>query len=336
MATATNVNNSLVKQNGNGKPPVFSVYLNQESTKKWLNNMIGGDTARSQRFMTAVISVVSNNPALAKCDHVSIITAALAGEALKLSPAPQMGQYYMVPFNDKYKGATAVFVLGYKGYIQLAIRSGYYRKLNVLAIKDGELVYFDPLTEDIEINLINDDTVREAAETTGYYAMFEYQNGFRKAMYWSKEKMLAHADKYSPAFKAEKYQQLLSGKISQSEAWKYSSFWYKDFDGMAYKTMLRQLISKWGIMSIEMQDAYSKDNHAITANMEPEYISGVDEHNEALPSPSETQTTADDSNKPASEDDPFLSNDDLPEPGTDEYAEMSRRADLEAEMESAV
>lgn len=247
MAT---VNNSLVKQNG--KQPAFSVYMNNDATKKWINGMIGGNTAQSQRFMTSIISVVSNNPpsgnpdrpTLGDCNHVSIITAALAGEALKLSPAPQMGQYYMVPFKDKKKGPVAAFVLGYKGYIQLAIRSGYYRKINVLAIKAGELVNFDPLTEDIEINLIQNDTEREAAETTGYYAMFEYQNGFRKAMYWSKEKMLAHADKYSAAFSAAKYEQLMSGKIPQSEAWKYSSFWYKDFDGMAYKTMLRQLISK--------------------------------------------------------------------------------------------
>jgi recombination protein RecT len=102
--------------------------------------------------------------------------------------------------------------------------------------------------------------------------MFEYTNGFRKAMYWSREKMMAHADKYSMAFSAQKYQDLLDGKIPQSEMWKYSSFWYKDFDGMAYKTMLRQLISKWGIMSIDLQTAIDKDMAAIHDDGSVDYV----------------------------------------------------------------
>ena len=95
----------------------------------------------------------------------------------------------MVPFKNNKKGCKeAQFQLGYKGYIQLAIRSGQYKKLNVLAIKEGELVRFDPLNEEIEVNLIDDEEAREEAKTIGYYAMFEYTNGFRKAMYWSKKK----------------------------------------------------------------------------------------------------------------------------------------------------
>ena len=125
------------------------------------------------------------------------------------------------------------------------------------------------MTEDIEINLIVDDTERENTETTGYYAMFEYTNGFRKAMYWSKEKMLAHADKYSRAFSAQAYKDLQEGKIPEKDMWKYSSFWYKDFDGMAFKTMLRQLISKWGVMSTEMQMAYSNDGAVIARDGTP-------------------------------------------------------------------
>ena len=89
--------------------------------------------------------------------------------------------------------------------------------------------------------------------------MFEYVNGFRKAIYWSKQKMEAHADKFSKAFNLDAYRKLQAGKIPEKDLWKYSSFWYKDFDSMAFKTLLRQLISKWGVMSIEMQDAYTKD-----------------------------------------------------------------------------
>ncbi len=265
------VNNSLVQRTGNGKPQTFSAFLTSDAIKNRINNMVGGKDG--QRFISAVISAVSVNPGLSECDHSTILSAALLGESLKLSPSPQLGQYYMVPFNDKKRGTkVAQFQLGYKGYIQLAIRSGYYKKLNVLAIKEGELLGFDALNEEINVKLIEDDTEREAAKTIGYYAMFEYTNGFRKAMYWSREKMMAHADKYSMAFSAQKYQELLDGKIPQSEMWKYSSFWYKDFDGMAYKTMLRQLISKWGIMSIDLQTAIDKDMATIHEDGSVEYV----------------------------------------------------------------
>ena len=264
------ITNSLTKSKGN-KPQTFSAFLTSDAIKARINNMVGGKDG--QRFITSIISAVSINPMLAECDHSTILSAAMLGESLKLSPSPQLGQYYLVPFNDKKRGTkVAQFQLGYKGYIQLAIRSGYYKKLNVLAIKEGELVSFNPLEEEIVVDLVQDDTKREALPTIGYYAMFEYQNGFKKAMYWSREKMMAHADKYSMAFSAEKYQDLLDGKIPQSEMWKYSSFWYKDFDGMAYKTMLRQLISKWGIMSIEMQKAMDGDMGAINEDGSVDYV----------------------------------------------------------------
>ena len=151
-------------------------------------------------------------------------------------------------------GSNAQFILGYKGMIQLAIRSGMYKKLNVLSIKEGELIRYDPLNEEIEVNLIDDEVQRENAETIGYYAMFEYTNGFRKSLYWSKEKMKNHGKTYSKSFD------------------KSSSFWQKDFDVMAYKTMLRQLISKWGIMSIDMQIAYESDMAVIKEDGSKEYI----------------------------------------------------------------
>ena len=115
----------------------------------------------------------------------------------------------------------------------------------------------------------------------GYYAMFEYENGFRKTLYWSKKKMLAHAEKYSPAFKrnggARSLELLQQGKIPEKEMWKYSSFWFKDFDGMAMKTMLRQLISKWGIMSIDLQTAVDKDMAVIHEDGSAEYVENEQE-----------------------------------------------------------
>ena len=239
--------------------PKFSVAIQSDAYKNLINNTLN-DPKRSSRFIANITSAVSVNPVLQECDAATILSAGLLGEALNLSPSPQLGQFYMVPYDDKKRGCkVAQFQLGYKGYIQLAIRSGQYRKINVLPIKEGELVSFDPMTEEIEVNLIEDDELREKTPTAGYYAMFEYVNGFRKAIYWSYKKMLNHADQYSKAFSKKAYQDLKDNKIPQSDLWKYSSFWYKNFDDMACKTMLRQLISKWGIMSIEMQKALEYD-----------------------------------------------------------------------------
>lgn len=231
----------------------FSQFMASPVVVNKVNNIVGGKDG--QRFITAIVSAVSNNTALSECSQSSILSAALLGESLKLSPSSQLGQYYMVPFNSK-GGKVAQFQLGYKGYIQLAIRSGQYKKLNVLAIKEGELIRYDPLNEEIEVRLIDDELAREQAKTIGYYAMFEYTNGFRKTMYWSKEKMEAHALKYSKGYQVKKGY----------------TFWEKDFDAMAYKTMLRQLISKWGIMSIEMQMAMDGDMAVINEDGTKEYV----------------------------------------------------------------
>lgn len=260
----------------------LTAYLTQDAVKKQINSVVGGKNGT--RFISSIISAVQTTPALQECTNPSILSAALLGEALNLSPSPQLGQFYMVPFDNKKKGCKeAQFQLGYKGYVQLAIRSGYYKRLNVLAVKEGELIRYDPLNEEIEVDLIEDDIIREETPTAGYYAMFEYENGFKKTMYWSKRKMMAHAEKYSQAFKrnggAKSLELLEQGKISEKEMWKYSSFWFKDFDGMALKTMLRQLISKWGIMSIELQTALDNDMAVIHEDGSAEYVENETQDN---------------------------------------------------------
>ncbi len=241
----------------------FQAFIKNENVLKNISETLGSET-KTKRFVASVISAVSMNQALQECQAPTIISAALLGESLDLSPSPQLGHYYLVPFKDNRAGViNATFQLGYKGYIQLAIRSGQYKKMNVIAIKEGELISYNPLDEELQVELIEDEYEREQRPTIGYYAMFELINGFRKTMYWSKRKMMAHAEKYSTAFKfnggVKALKKLENGEIPEKELWKYSSFWFKDFDGMAFKTMLRQLISKWGIMSIEMQSAYVND-----------------------------------------------------------------------------
>ncbi|WP_346997657.1 recombinase RecT [Coprococcus comes] len=288
------VNNSLARQDQSMK---LSVYLQNDAVKKQINQVVGGKNGT--RFISSIVSAVQSTPALQECTSPSIVNAALLGEALNLSPSPQLGQFYMVPFDNKKKGCKeAQFQLGYKGYIQLAIRSGYYKKLNVLAIKEGELVRYDPLDEEVEVNLIDDDILREEAPTMGYFAMFEYENGFRKTLYWSKKKMLAHAEKYSFAFYknggAKSLELLEQGKIPEKDMWKYSSFWFKDFDGMALKTMLRQLISKWGIMSIDLQNAIDKDMAVIHEDGKTEYVDAVKAEDDGVVSDQELQEVQED------------------------------------------
>lgn len=230
--------NSLIKT-GN-----FSYFLSSESVKQKINEVIGGK--EGQAFITNICSAVANNSELAKCENWSIVLSALQGAALKLSP--QLQQYYLIPFNDKTKDLRqAQFQIGYKGYIQLAIRSAQYKNINVIELKEGEVVNYNRLTEKIETKFIEDDELREKTPTTGYYASIETINGFTKTIYWTKKKMLAHAKKYSQAYRYD----LQKGYTN--------SIWSKDFDIMALKTLIKQLIGKWGIMSVELQDAYTKD-----------------------------------------------------------------------------
>ncbi len=272
-------NQAMTTQNGAAVAPkkmTFSMAINTSGYQKLINNTLK-DPAKVQRFVSAITSAVAVNPQLQACDPSTILSGALLGESLGLSPSPQLGQYYLVPFDVQAKDADgnklymtdergnfiwetnektgkrykvplkvkqAQFQLGYKGYVQLALRSGYYKRLNVMSVKQGELKRYDPMWEEIDIELIQDEAVRERTETIGYVAMFEYQNGFRKVLYWSRDKMEAHALRYSKGYAAR------SGY----------TFWEKDFDAMAYKTMLRQLISKWGIMSIDLQNAFEQDS----------------------------------------------------------------------------
>ena len=243
--------------NMTAQKPKFSAMISTEGYQRMINNALR-DPKRAQRFIASITSAVATNPSLQECDPATILSGALLGESLGLSPSPQLGQYYLVPFKNNKKGTVdAQFQLGYKGYVQLALRSGYYKHLNVIAVKVGELVRFNPLTEEVELDLNPDELDREASATIGYLASFEYLNGFRKTIYWSKEKMEAHALRYSKGYAAKKGY----------------TFWEKDFDAMAFKTMLRQLISKWGIMSVDLQTAFEAD---VVAEQDGDYVQAVE------------------------------------------------------------
>lgn len=215
----------------------FSQAIQTPMYKNLVNNTLG-DPARGARFIANITSAVAVNPALQECNPGTILAGALLGESLLLQPSPQLGQFYLVPFKSKAKrdrqgnviepaSVKAQFMLGYKGYIQLALRTGQYKRLNVLEVKAGELSGWDPFEERFhEMHFIEDFEKRAAMPTVGYIAHFEYINGFEKTLYWTSDQMMAHADKYSQAFSAAAYKKLLNGEIPQDELWKYSSFWY--------------------------------------------------------------------------------------------------------------
>ena len=252
--------------------PKFSVMLQTDGYKKLINNTLG-DPERAKRFVASISSAVATNPALQECDAGTILSGALLGEALNLSPSPVLGQYYLVPFKNTKKGTTdAQFILGAKGYVQLAIRSGQYKDIDYIEVREGEYKGRNKQNGKQEFEFIEDEEERLSKPIIGYMAYFEMLNGFYKQIYWSKEKVLQHADKYSKAFNISDYKKLQAGQIPEKDLWKYSSYWYKDLDGMAFKTLLRQLISKFGVMSIDMQDAYAKDMSVLRENGDYDYV----------------------------------------------------------------
>ena len=243
------INNSLT---GKTAQPKFSVALQSESYQKLIRDTLG-DKNRVARFVAGISSAVAVTPSLQNCDYGSVLTAALVGESLGLSPSPALGQYYIVPYANKGQ-----FQLGWRGYVSLAMRSNQYKKLIVTSVKEGEMKSYNPFTEEYELVPITDINERDKSKTVGYYATFELTSGFVKAIYWSKEKMLAHATKYSTAFRNK------GG----------NSPWLNEegFEQMAYKTMLRQLISKHGVMSNELQTAFESDYAVIKEDGSKVYV----------------------------------------------------------------
>ena len=285
------VKNSLVSRQGKLD---FSVYLTQDAAKQQINKLLGGKVG--PRFISALVSAVQANPALQECTNPSILSAALLGEALNLSPSLNWDSIIWYRLTIKARDVKRhSSSLGIKDISSWQNAVACIKKFNVISIKEGELVSYNPLEEELEVNLIEDDIIREETPTIGYYAMFEEVNGYKHSMYWSKRKMLAHADKYSQAFHLHavtssnpkysrvSYEDFEKGNYPKEDAWKYSSFWYKDFDAMAHKTMLRQLISKWGTMSIDLQTAVEKDMAVIREDGSPEYVENeVQEDNVAV------------------------------------------------------
>lgn len=260
----------------------MAAYLGTESVRQIIVSTVGEKDA--QRFISSVVSAVQTNPSLAECTKSSIISAALVGHTLELPQSPQLQMFYLVPYDNKKKIVNpqtgreeetkvkeAVFMLSWRGYYQLALRSGKYQKIHVTDIREGEFISYDPIEDVFNFEPVLDLQKRNTLPVVGYYAFYRKHDGFEKGIYWSKEQVEEHAKRYSVTYRSKK-------------DWvRDNSFWSKDFDAMAKKTLLRQLISKYGEMSVEMQRAYQADMAVISENNEPIYVDNVpDEPEKAI------------------------------------------------------
>lgn len=255
------MNNNQVQTKPTNQVSQMTTFLSSNAVKNKVNAIVGAK--EGDKLISNLVSNIQQNPTLAECTQGSIINGALAGHALKLDFALQ--QAYLVPFNDnKTDQKNAQFCIGWKGYVQLALRSGQYRFLNVKELKEGELIDFDELTEEYEIKWIKDKVERNKKPTTHYIAIFELINGFRKSIIWTKDEMEIHARTYSSAY-----------QYDLKKGYK-NSWWSKDFDNQAKKTMIRQIISKFGVMSTEMQTAYTQDMGVIDENGNPTYVDNAE------------------------------------------------------------
>lgn len=264
------VNNSLANSNQKRRLGM-TAYLNQDAVKAQINSILGGK--RGTAFISSIVSAVQATPALQECTNPSILSAALLGESLNLSNSPSLGQFWIIPYNNKKKGVKeAQFQLGANGFKQLAMRTGQYKDIDFIAIHEGEYKGRDKFTGKQVFEFLEDDDERDSLPVIGYLAYFELLNGFRKSVYWTKKKMEAHADKYSQAFSLDVYRDIQEGKIPANEMWKYSSYWYSNFEGMAEKTLIKHLLSKWGILSTELITAIDADTAVIHEDGTKDYV----------------------------------------------------------------
>ena len=255
----------------------IATYLGKEAIRKNISGIIGD--ANYNGFVSDIVSCVQTNPALAECTNTSILNGALTAKAINLPLNSSMGYAYLVPYNNKKKITDkdgkkheewvkeAQFTMGYKGFVQLAVRSGKYKKIIATDVRKGEILEYDPFNNEYKKSAIEFEK-RNAKDSkgnwlvpiVGYYAMFELVDGFKTELYISKEDMEVHANRYSKAYRSDK-----------EKGWD-NSFWTSDFDDMAKKTMIRQLLSKWGLLTPELQKAYVSDMAVINDDGTPEYV----------------------------------------------------------------
>lgn len=248
MATNNTLNQALntQPQKVSAKNASIKVLLESPTNQAKFQNVL---KEKSSGFVSSVLNVVNTNGYLADAQPMSIMTSAMVAATLDLPIDPNLGYAYIVPFNSMNKETDrwekkAQLIIGYKGYIQLAQRSGQYRKLNVAPIPEGAFISWNPLAEELKYDF----TKATSDKAVGYAGYFELLNGFTKTVYWTRDQVEAH--------------RVANNKAKDKRA--LTGVWRDNYDAMATKTVLRSMLGRWGILSIEMQNAVSKDEKAQT------------------------------------------------------------------------
>lgn len=218
--------------------------LDSEGYRKRFNELLG---ARTPQFVSSIVSLVNADQNLQKAFYeapITVVQSALKAATFNLPIDPNLGYAYIVPFNNRvkdqdgreHKRMEATFIIGYKGMNQLALRTGVYKTINVIDVREGELKSYNRLTEEIELEFVEDDEERDALPIIGWVGYYRLINGTEKTIYMTRKQIEQHERRH------RKGQYMGKG-------------WREDFDSMAMKTVFRRLIGKWGLMSIDYQRA---------------------------------------------------------------------------------
>lgn len=229
----------------------INALLNEDQVKKRFQEILG---AKANGFISSVIGATKNNSMLSSAEPQSVLSAAVVAATLDLPIDSNLGFAAIVPYRGKDGKTVAQFQMMYKGFVQLAQRSGQYKTINACEIYEGEIESFNRITGDIEFNPGN----KKSDKVVGYAAYFRLANGFEKTLYMSAEDLNKHGKRFSQSFK------------------KGYGLWVDDFDSMALKTVLKRLLSKYGILSIDMQNAVKFDQGVIKEDGEVEYTDAQD------------------------------------------------------------
>lgn len=216
--------------------PQHKEFWNSDSMKKQLAALTGSEL-KGKQFATALLQITATNN-LAECDPKSVYMAATHAATLNLSVQPMLGHCYFIPFRNKQGKSDVQFILGYKGMIQLCLRTGEYERINAQIIYKGENPKWDKINETLTLNGV------EGGEIAGFYAHLKLKNGFFKAEYWSIDRILAHAKRFTKQKDKE-------GNLA--------NVWKTDFESMALKTVLRSILTKYGLMTSELESALSEE-----------------------------------------------------------------------------
>ena len=222
------------------------------ATDSYLNSVLA---ERKGEFINNLTAVVANDTKLQQCEPVTLMYAALKATALRLPLDPNLGLAYIVPFkNKKLRKVEAQLQIGWKGFVQLGIRSGQFLKINVTDIRDGELKGYDLMTGEVNVQAVPD---RKNKQIIGYLAYFLLTNGFAKSLFMTTEEMEQHANRYSQSYRGE---------------FKDSSLWTTDKDAMAKKTVLKLLLKRFAPLSIDMEKAVQADQSVLRGDGKLNYV----------------------------------------------------------------